>query len=391
MEPSGVKTDYFARKDANPKLEIQDAQGSYLIDQNGKKYIDFAMGWCVGNIGWNNEEVEQAIKTFQGPSYVSPHFEYRPWLELAQMLAEITPRNLTKSFRATGGTEAVEIALTAAMEHTGRNKFIGVEGAYHGNSLGARGIVSDVQGLFDWKRIKPPLTEETLHSLEKLLKDKDVAALVMEPVICNLSVHIPSQKFMQEMARICHEHGTLVIMDEVATGFGRTGKMFASEYFEFLPDIMCLAKGITGGAAGLGATIMTEEVARSLEQKRFPFSTYGWHPLGVAAAIANIQYFQKNWNHLSENIRSMSEYFRQRLADIKFEVTPEIQIMGLAISLKFEKQDYAQRLAAQAKDMGLIVSDGILMFPALNIDFETVRSGLDILEEASSALSRSQS
>ena len=172
----------------------------------------------------------------------------------------------------------------------------------------------------------------------------------------------------------------LLICDEVATGFGRTGKLFASQHFDISPDIMCLAKGITGGGAALGATIMTLEVADELQNESFPYSTFGWHPLSVEAALANIRYIQRSWRDLDENIKSLSEYFQQRLSDMKFKHQPEIQIMGLAMALKFKNEDYASEIVEKAQKKGLIIADGISMYPALNMEIEVAKEGLDILE-----------
>lgn len=381
MELIESGNEYFAFETDVKEVEITDADGCYLIDKEGKRYIDFTGGWCVGNLGWKNPEVEAAIKNFKGPTYVSPHYSYQPWVELAETLARIVPANLKKCFRATGGTEAVEIALQAAMTYTGRKKFIGVEGAFHGNSLATRGLVEDM-GIFNWRKIKPPFNEKCSDELENLLKDQDVAALIMEPVITNMKVTIPENKFMERMQELCRKYGTLVIMDEVASGFGRTGKMFATEHFNIAPDIMTLGKAISGGAAPMGAAIMTEEVAEELQNGSFPYSTYGWHPLSTAAALANIKSLEKNWQKLEANIKSLNEYFAQRLCDMNFKHKPQVNIMGLAISLTFEDEDYGKRLADKVLKKGLLLSDGGEIFPALNMDFETAKNGLDILESS---------
>lgn len=381
MELNESGNEYFAFESDVKEIEIANAEGSYLIDSDGNMYIDFTGGWCVGNLGWKNESVISAIKNFDGPTYVSPHYSYRPWVELAELLARITPGNLKKCFRATGGTEAVEIALQAAMTYTGRKKFIGVEGAFHGNSIATRGLVEDI-GLFDWKKIKPPFNEARAEHLEDLLKDQDVAALIMEPIITNMNVTIPERKFMERMQDLCRKYGTLVIMDEVASGFGRTGKMFATEHFNISPDIMTLGKAITGGAAPMGATIMTEEVAEELQNGSFPYSTYGWHPLSTTAAITHIRQIEKDWHKIQENINSLGEYFAQRLSVMKFKQRPKVHIMGLAISVTFEDEEYGKELAGKVLEKGLLLSESGEIFPALNMDFETAKKGLDIIESS---------
>ena len=382
MEMNLVDQEYFARESEPKHIQVANAEGSYLIDSKGKRYIDFSMGWCVGNIGWNNEEINNAIKNFHGPTYVQPQFEYQPWIDLAQLLAEITPGSLKKSFRATGGTEAVEIALQAAMEYTGRTKFLAVEGAYHGNSIATRALTTSDFNFFQTEKLSPPLDVSAIKQVEKILKKKDVAAFIMEPVIMNLGVLVPEAAFMKEVHRLCRQYGTLLIMDEVASGFGRTGKMFATEYFEIEPDIMCLAKCMAGGGAAIGATIMKDEVADSFSEDNFPYSTFGWHPLSVEAAIANIRYLQTHWNELDENIQSIGEYFLERLEHMKFDDKPEVTAMGLAIRLNFQNKKYYSEFCERAEAKGLLISSSGSMFPALNIDFEVAREGLDILESS---------
>jgi 4-aminobutyrate aminotransferase-like enzyme len=201
-------------------------------------------------------------KTFRRPDYVYPGYSYAPWAELAKLLVSIAPSGLTKAFRATGGSEAVDLAQ-AAMIHTSRRGFISLEESYHGNSLGGLSV-GDSQNrervrnlLPHCSKIKPPLNEQALDKVERRLKGRNVAAFIIEPIGINLGVLIPEQRFMQGLQRLCRKYGTLLIADEVATGFGRTGKLFASEHFDLRLDIMCVAKAITGGLGGMGAALMT--------------------------------------------------------------------------------------------------------------------------------------
>jgi len=382
---------YLGRDSVLEELEITRSEGNYLFDVKGKKYIDFLMGWCVGNIGWGNKEIRKAMSRFSGPEYVNPLYLYKPWAELAEILANITPGKLTKSFRATGGTEAVEIALQAAMSHTKRSKFVSIEGSYHGHSIGAMSVGASY--FRDWynnllpecSKINPPLDDSATLKLEELLKNRDVAAFIMEPIICNLGVEIPTQEFMRKAGELCRKYGTLLILDEVATGFERTGKMFASMYYDVEPDIMCLAKGITGGYGGLGVAIMTEEVAKSMEFDFSFYSTFGWQPLSTEAAIANIKYILKNQKKLEKNVFEMSEYFKERLSKMNFRYPAEIRIKGLAIGVRFDTAGYTTELALKARKRGLLFSafDNKLFtfFPALNIDKKIAKDGLDIFEK----------
>jgi len=383
---------YLGRGDISSiPIEIVSSKGSFLFGPNGERYIDFLMGWCVGNIGWGVEEVLTKVKNFKGPDYVNPYYLYKPWAELAALLAKITPGKLVKSFRATGGTEAVEIALQTAMTHTKRSKFVSIENAYHGHSIAAMSIGSSafrghyynlLPGCY---KIKPPLDEKAGLEVERILSKGDVAAFITEPIICNLGVVIPKQEFFDIVKKACQRYGTLLIIDEVATGFGRTGKLFASDHYNLQPDIMCLGKGLTCGYGVMGVTITTEEVARSMEFNFSFYSTFGWHPRNVAAAIANIRYLLKWEEKILRNVSQMSQYFKERLKRMKFKDKAQIRIKGLAIGIEFKREDYAGETVAKCLEKKLLISVEvdphiITIFPSLNIDKKTAKEGLDIFE-----------
>lgn len=383
---------YLARDGAPHNIEIVKTDGCYLVAKDGQKYLDFAVGWCVGNLGWGNEEIKKTIRNYRGPDYVSPAFLYEPWTQLAQLLADITPGKLVKSFRATGGTEAVEFALRSANVYTKRDKYISIAGAYHGNSIGAMSVGSaefraNHPGLlFSTHKIKPPLNAQTLSKVETLLKKKDIAALIMEPILLNLGVEIPEPEFMQGIDILCKKYGTLLIMDEVATGFNRTGKMFASEYYDITPDMIILGKAITGGYAPLAALVTTHEIAKAMEFESSAYSTFGWHPLSVAVALTNIKYMLKHEKKLQHNLKVVSEYFRDRLSVMSFKQFAEINIAGLAIGVKFKSGNYAHKIVVKAQKKGLLLpfhnDRQFTIFPPINITMATAKEGLDILEQS---------
>jgi acetylornithine/succinyldiaminopimelate/putrescine aminotransferase len=372
-----------------PDVQVSRSKGSFLFDAKGRKYIDFVMGWCVGNFGWGNPEIVRAAERYRGPDYVYPEYSYKPWGELARMLASLAPGDLTKCFRATGGSEAVELALQAALLHTGRRKFLSLEGSYHGNTLGALSI-ADSENRKKYKNLLPnchkietPLDSHALGKIETQLKRRDVAAFIMEPISINLGILIPDRGFMTELQRLCRRYGTLLVMDEVACGFGRTGKIFASEHFDIEPDIICLGKAITGGVAGLGATITTEEVGKSLEEDGNIWSTFGWHPHSVAVAIATLRYLARNKKKLLDNVDRMSLYLAERLLGMDFERTPSLCVKGLAIGVDLGDEDYASRVEEKCRRKGLLVvsqDESILLLPALTIDRAVAKRAMDILE-----------
>jgi adenosylmethionine-8-amino-7-oxononanoate aminotransferase len=379
---------FLAREDT-PELQIARTRDSYLVDADGKRYVDFLMGWCVGNFGWGNAVIEKPARTFKGPDYVYPGFDYPPWEDLAFLLVSMAPPGLGKCFRATGGSEAVDLALQAAMLHTGRAKFISIENSYHGDTLACLSIGASEKRrklrnlLPNCLKVDPPLDEKLLGKIETQLKKRDVAAFVMEPISMNLGVLIPDEGFLPELQRLCRRYGTLLVMDEVATGFGRTGTLFASDQFDLQPDIMTVAKSITGGVGGMGAMIATAEVAASMEEEGSCYSTYGWHPRSTAVAITTLKFIMRNEKKLVANVTATAEYFSMRLAAMTFHHDVEVRQRGLAIGLDFGDEDHANKVGERCRKKGLLVSpegETVLLIPALTIDHKTAQKGLDILE-----------
>lgn len=387
MGIKGKDNRYFGRGKDPMDLEIIKAEGSFLHGSDGKKYIDFLGGAGVGNLGWANKEIEEAIKNSQRPPYVYPNLYYEPWIELAELLAKITPDHLVRSFRATGGSEAVEAAMQIAMMYTGRKKFLSLEGSYHGNTIGTLSLGSSFNQekfpnlLSGCEKIKPPLNKTALQEIKEHLQDKEIAAFIMEPIVCNLGVLVPENGFMEDLEKMCRETGTLLVMDEAITGFGRTGKLFATEHFKIKPDIMCLAKAMSAGYVGIGAVITTDEIAKAVEGDVGLYSSYGWHPVSVDATIANIYYWEKNKEYLFTNVEEVGVIFKERISEIRFKNESEIKIKGLAIAVDVKDKEYASAIKKKCLKAGLLINSSgtnLTFYPALNIDSEVVKEGIRI-------------
>jgi 4-aminobutyrate aminotransferase-like enzyme len=383
-----VATDRYLAREEDAGLDVSRASGAHIVDTRGRRYIDFISGWCVVNLGWNHPALMKAVRRFRGPDYVYPEYGYKPWTELARRLAAAAPGRLTKSFRATGGSEAIELALQAAMLHTKRRRFLALEDAYHGNTIGALSIGSAGNRdtlpnlLAGCDHIAPPLDEDALDRIETRLKRRDVAAFVMEPISINLGVLVPTTSFMAGLQRLCRRYGTLLVMDEVACGFGRTGALFASEHFDVEPDIMCLGKAITNGVLGMGAMIATAPVAKSMEKDGSFWSTFGWHPRSVAVAIATLRHMTANRRALMANVSAMSTRFVERLASLSAE-PDAISAAGLAISVDVGSERRAERIRSACQRRGLLLTTQgakLLLLPPLTIGEGTARRGLDILQ-----------
>ncbi|HET6398500.1 MAG TPA: aspartate aminotransferase family protein [Candidatus Thermoplasmatota archaeon] len=371
-----------------PDLVLAEAQGHRIRDVDGREYLDFAMGWCVANLGWEPEDVRDRVRSYDGPSYVPPHYTYDGWEELSGRLCRIAPGRMDACYRATGGTEAVEIALQAAMAATGRSRFVTLDGAYHGNSVLTHTLAGPEarkhfgDRLPNVRQVKPPLDGEALADVERLLQREDVAAFVMEPVVTGLGGLVPEKEFLEGVAEACSDTGTLLVLDEVASGFGRTGRMFATEHFGVEPDIVTLAKALTSGVAPLGATLLSGEVAEAVEGELSVYSTYGWHPLGVEAALGTLDVWDREGDRILENVRARGIELGHRLQRIPFGEDAKRTGIGLVHGVQVGEQ--ARRIADGCRDEGLLLapSGGELhFFPALTIDGPTLREGLDILDD----------
>src|SRR5688572_8205119 len=226
------------------------------------------------------------------------------------------------------------------MIHTGRRALLSLEGSYHGKTLAGLSIgTSDnreqIKNLLPrCGKIAPPLDAKALRRIEQRLKRRDVAAFVMEPISINLGILIPEKDAIRQVRDLCRRYGTLFIADEVACGFGRTGRLFACEHFDLDPDMLCVAKAMSGGLAPIGAVIATAPIATSMEENAGAFySTYGWHPRSVAAAIATLRDLKKNRSRLLAGVAEMSEYFRVRLPQLEFNRPAAVRIQGLTIGI----------------------------------------------------------
>lgn len=377
---------YLGRTEDAEGPEIVRAEGSRVVDAHGRTLIDFQMGWCVGNLGWNPPEILARVQRFAGPSYVTPGNSYAPWADLAQRLVAIAPGKLARAYRVTTGTEAVELALQLAVTRTGRRKFASIEDAYHGNSFAARTVGSDdldahLPGV---RHLAPPLDAGALDRLETMLKHRDVAAFIMEPVITNLSVVIPESDFMRGLVPLCHRYGTLVIMDEVACGLGRAGTMFACERDAIQPDLLTIAKSLGGGIVPIATTLATVDVADAARDELSFYATFGWMPLAVEAALAVLDYWKAHGNELLANVAQRAAQIENVLRALFPDA--DLRIRGLAIGVGLDDDERVAAIAKRAKQRGLLVypeDDSLIMFPALTCDEATCGEALDILAAAS--------
>jgi acetylornithine/succinyldiaminopimelate/putrescine aminotransferase len=363
---------------SQPTIDVASAKGHYIIGKDGKRYLDFLMGWCVGNAGWNKETILRAIKDFNGPSYVCPLYKYQRWDDLAKKLASLMPHKKVTCFRATGGTEAVEIALKIAKACNRRKRFIAFKGAYHGQSFACMSLVAIPEhekkfGPFPDSYIRLSTDwEKSTELAVKSIKKGDICAFISEPIICNLGVIVPPKSFFESVQEACKETDTLFIADEVATGFGRTGKWFSFEHYNIEPDIVTIAKGFSSGYAPIGAAVATQGVAESMSFDFSNYSTFGWHPLGVECAMANIEYIQKN--ALVEKAEKNGKYLTGELSEF---CKPE----GKGLCIGFDTKN--EKIEDDCLKDGLIIStigNRVVLFPALDVEKEHMDRAIRIIK-----------
>ena len=340
-------------------IPVKRAQGVYFWDVNDKRYLDFnSMTMCV-NIGHGDERVINAIieQARQLP-YAGPPMATRPRAALGKLLAEITPGNLKKFLFTLGGADANENAVKLARAYTGRHKILARYRSYHGASAGAMALTGDPRRV-SWEpdlmpgvvhfldpyryrstfhRTNPEIgeadfTQDYLNHLEEIILyegPRTIAAILIETVTGTNGIIIPPEGYLQGVRELCDRYGILLIADEVMSGFGRTGKWFAVDHWNVVPDLMTMAKGLTSGYAPLGAVAMKPEIANYFNERVYQSGlTYNAHPISLAAAVANIRVMQED--HLVEHAQVMGPVLRRMLTDLgeKHPSVGEVRNIGL--------------------------------------------------------------
>jgi acetylornithine/N-succinyldiaminopimelate aminotransferase len=336
-------------------IEIVRAEGVFMYGPDGQDYIDLISGVSVSNTGHGNRKVIEAIKD-QVDSYmhlmVYGEMIQSPQVKYAERLAEILPQGLDCTYFVNSGSEAVEGALKLAKRYTGKSRIISFKNAYHGSTHAALSI----QGSELYKNAFRPLLPDT-HLLEfndeKALEqiDKNTACVVIEPVQGEAGVIYPGKDYLKKLRNRCNETGSLLIFDEIQTGFGRTGYMFALDRFGVVPDILLLAKAL-GGGMPLGAFISTKEIMASLASNPVlgHITTFGGHPVCCAAGLASLNVIIDD--KLVEASVSKSLLFKNEL---RHPLISEIRGEGLLMAVQLNDKELIHDVIALAPVYGLIL------------------------------------
>ena len=365
-------------------VTIEKGLGSHVWDTDNNEYIDCMGGYGVALVGHRNERVVNAIKS-QIDKVITVHssFYNKTREEFLQTLIDIAPSGLSQVHLNNSGAESIEAAIKFARKFTGKKKMVAMKGSYHGKSMGALSLT------FNPKYREPfqPLVEKVsfspygdVNALRDVV-DKDTAFVILEPIQGESGIHVPPEGFLQEVRKICNENDSLLIFDEIQSGLGRTGSMWASEHWKTVPDIMCLAKGIAGGVP-MGVTLVRPDILAVMKKGEHS-STFGGNPLACAAGTATLHALTQDG--LIENAKSIGEKFLQGLEELKSKhpIIREIRGKGLMIGveLKFEVKDI---LMEGIKNGLLLLYSGrnILRFlPPLVISEEDTVKTLQILDE----------
>ncbi|MCX7796325.1 MAG: aspartate aminotransferase family protein [bacterium] len=318
------------------------AQGAYIWDDKGNKYIDFLGGYGALNLGHNHPEIISAIERVKDRPNILQASLNKLSAGLANNLAVISPKGLKHVFFCNSGAEAVESALKLARISTGRKIFVYCTNSFHGKTFGALSVT----GRGKYRKPFEPLIQDVreipfgdISALESALKSRDVAGFIVEPIQGEGGIIIPPDGYLRSAREICDRYGTLLIIDEIQTGFGRTGYMFACQKEDVTPDIMCMAKSLGGGIMPIGATISTDEVWEKgyggLDRCLLHTSTFGGNSWAMSAGVATIDVIVRE--NLPEQARVKGEYFLNKLLALKekYKLIKDIRGRGLMIGLEF--------------------------------------------------------
>ncbi|MBK6775393.1 MAG: aspartate aminotransferase family protein [Flavobacteriales bacterium] len=354
--------DHLAQTSPHPiALDIVRAEGCYLTDRSGKRYLDLVSGLAVNNVGHRHPKVIAAIKD-QCDKYlhVIPYGEFvqEPQVRFAEKLTSLLPAQLNCVYFVNSGTEAIEAALKLAKRCTERTQIIGCKKSYHGSTHGSLSLTDNTNKRYRNMPLLPDTDHITFGStgqLERAMFDlsritERTACVVVEPIQGDAGVRIPDQRWMNALRTRCDETGALLVLDEVQTGFGRTGRLFAFEHFDVVPDILVLGKAL-GGGMPMGAFISAR--ARMELFTHDPvlghITTFGGHPIACVAGLAALEMLLEE--ELIANAARMGELFKQQLVHPHIK---EVRGLGLMLAVDLGDADAVQRVVMGCLEKGVL-------------------------------------
>ena len=364
-------------------VTIEKGQGSHVWDVNNKEYIDCMGGYGVALVGHRNERVVNAIKAQIGKILtVHSSFYNKTREEFLENLIKVAPKGLSQVHLNNSGAESVEAAIKFARKFSGKKGMVAMKGSYHGKSMGALSLTFNPKYRESFQPLVEKVSFSSYGNIDELRDtvDKDTAFVILEPIQGESGIHVPPDSFLQDVRKLCDENKILLIFDEIQSGLGRTGSMWAADHWKTVPDVMCIAKGIAGGVP-MGVTLVRPDIL-SVMKKGEHSSTFGGNPLSCAAGTATIQALTQDG--LIQNAKDMGQKFQRKLDELKsrHKIIREVRGKGLMIGveLKFEVKDI---LMEGIKNGLLLLYSGrnILRFlPPLVISEEDITKTLKILD-----------
>jgi len=366
-------------------LEVNRAKGIYLFDSYDNPYIDLISGISVSSLGHGHPAIVQAVQDQAGKymhTMVYGEHILKPQVEYAKKLCAQLPDSLDSIFYVNSGTEATEGAMKLAKKVTGRYELIACKNAYHGSTHGSQSLMSDPYFSGPFHPFLPGIKFIEYDNIESLdlITDK-TAAVFVETIQGEAGIRIASKSFMQALRKKCHETGAMLVLDEIQTGFGRTGKLFAYEHYDIVPDILLIAKAM-GGGMPIGAFISNSASMKSLSENPVlgHINTFGGHPVCLAASLASLTILLDT--NLIPLIQEKSQLFVDHL---KHERIKEIRAKGLLIAMDLGDEKLVQKMVNYSFDNGILVdwflfdSQSIRIAPPLTIDSTSILHVCDIL------------
>jgi acetylornithine/succinyldiaminopimelate/putrescine aminotransferase len=359
-------------------LEIVRAEGLYMYDPEGRKYLDLISGVSVSNTGHCHPRVVEAVSR-QAASYmhlmVYGEVIQSPQVRYAEFLAGFLPENLRCTYFVNSGSEAVEGAIKLSRRFTGKSKIVSFRNAYHGSTTGALSVQGSESFRGPFRPLLPDTWQAVFNDSDSLeIIDDKTACVIVEPVQGEAGIIFPRSGFLEALREKCNVTGALLVFDEIQTGFGRTGKMFAIDKFGVVPDILLLAKAL-GGGMPLGAFISSGKIMSALasDPPLGHITTFGGHPVCCAAGLASMQVLSEEG--LVVKCSMKSELFKKMLLH---KIIREVRGEGLFLAVRLSDPQYIGYVVGKAPDYGLILdyflfcSDAFRIAPPLIITDEQI-------------------
>ena len=365
-------------------IEVTKAKGSYVYDRK-KKYLDLVAGVSVQNLGHCNQELNKSIKNqIEKYSHVMVYGEFiqKPSLELCELLNKILPKNLNSTYLTNSGTEAIEAALKLAKRVTGRTKIISALNSYHGSTHGSMSVSGFEQRKRAYRPLLPNIDFIKFNSEKDIKKiNNDTSCVILETIQGGAGFIQPKRNYLKKISKRCQEKGAILILDELQTGLGRTGKMFAFEHFGISPDILVLGKSL-GGGFPIGAMISDLSLMNKLKNNPIlgHITTFGGHPVISQAGLTTLKITIRD--KLYKKAKISESKFRARL---KHTEIVEIRGKGLMLALILKSNQLAKDLVIKCLEKGLILfwllyeSKAVRITPPLNISENEIEIACDII------------